>query len=154
VTIVLSILRRVPAWVWLVVALVAWGGWNRHQALSLRKESAAQRAEIAAARANIEQAGKARKISDEHATKARAVGDRARTVGAGLRAVSQAASNPAAAAECRNHEAPASVIPDRAREDLVDLARRADETAEALSACQAWVRSVADVPRGTTQDSF
>jgi hypothetical protein len=142
-TIVLTVLRRVPVWLWLVLGLLAWGGWNRHQALSLRKESTAQRAELAADRANLEQAAKARKVSDDHATKARAVNDRARTIGAGLRAVSKAASNPASAAECRNHEAPASVIPDRAREDLVDLARRADETAEALSACQAWVRSVA-----------
>ena len=42
-----GLLRGVPAWLWVVLALAAWGGWQRHQATSQTKARAA--AEQAAA---------------------------------------------------------------------------------------------------------
>jgi hypothetical protein len=143
---VLSLLARVPAWVWVVLALGAWGGYNRYQALALRKETAEQRVELASAKASVKQAKTSKGISDDHAAKSRAVDRRAAAVGDGLRALPQAARDPAAAAQCRDHEVPASVVSRRALDDLVDLARRADDTAEALSSCQAWVRSITQDP--------
>lgn len=38
-TVVLSILRRVPVWVWVVLALLAWGGFQRHSAKAAERKA-------------------------------------------------------------------------------------------------------------------
>jgi hypothetical protein len=35
---VLNVLRLIPIWVWVVVACLAWGGWQRHRATSVAAE--------------------------------------------------------------------------------------------------------------------
>lgn len=34
----LLLLRRVPAWAWVVLAVLAWGAWQRHQAKSIERK--------------------------------------------------------------------------------------------------------------------
>lgn len=140
VTSVLALLGRVPAWVWLVGALAIWGGVQRAQAVRLRAEATRQEQALQQAQQTIKQADQARRITDAHTEAVRATGQRARAVDRRLRNVPTA--SPAAATACRDHEAPAAVLSDDARSDLVALAQAADETADALRACQAWAATV------------
>lgn len=136
----LAILGRIPAWLWLVAALACWGGWNRHQTLQLREQTARQQQALQQAQQTLRQADQTREITNAHTEAIRATGVRARTVDRRLRNVP--AASPAAATACRDHEAPAAVLSDDARNDLVALAQAADETADALRACQAWAATI------------
>lgn len=61
----LALARAVPLWVWVIAAALAWGGWQRHRAISATEARAAaeQAAAISAATAAAEQAARER----EHA---------------------------------------------------------------------------------------
>jgi hypothetical protein len=48
VTILLSLLRRVPVWLWAVVAVMAWGAYQRHAASAAAADLARARATAAA----------------------------------------------------------------------------------------------------------
>lgn len=72
---VLSIARAVPVWVWVVVACLAWGGWQRHRATSATKAAAAaeQRAAVESATAQAE--ALARQTEQQWAANARSAAD-------------------------------------------------------------------------------
>lgn len=67
---VLAVARAVPLWVWVVVVALAWGGWQRHRAISATEARAAaeQAAAVSDATAAAEQAARER----EHALNTRA----------------------------------------------------------------------------------
>lgn len=149
----IELLSRLPAWVWLVGALLCWGAWGHHQqAVTLAEKQAAT---LAAARAATNASEKARateqqlnnrvqEISDE-LTQAQTQRDAAaRDAARRLRDLAAAKrTGSATAAACASYEGPAvAVVPDQAREALIDLARDADEVTGQLVACQAYVRNV------------
>lgn len=74
-TFVLSLLRVVPPLVWVVVACLAWGGWQRHRAISATKAAAVaeQRAAVEAATSEAER--KAREQEQTYADNARTAAD-------------------------------------------------------------------------------
>ena len=45
---VLARLAKVPAWAWVILALLAWGGWQRHAAISARDNLASYKQEVQA----------------------------------------------------------------------------------------------------------
>lgn len=47
---VLGILRAIPIWAYVIVACLAWGGWQKHRATATQKEFQQAQAEAAAAR--------------------------------------------------------------------------------------------------------
>jgi len=149
----LEFLGSIPAIGWLVIALVCWGAWGHHQqAVTLAEKQAAT---LAAARAATNASEKARateqqlnnrvqEISDE-LTQAQTQRDAAaRDAARRLRDLAAAKrTGSATAATCASYEGPAvAVVPDQAREALIDLARDADEVTGQLVACQAYVRNV------------
>lgn len=142
-------LARVPLWVWVVGALLVWG-WHGRQQLAA-EQRAKQNAALQAsedARETERLAAKAnQKVTDEllNATRARAAA--ARSSAERLRqlalARTESAALQAALSECRSYAGPAvHVIPDAVREELGRLFDEADDTADRLRACQAYVREV------------
>lgn len=123
-----ALVARVPALVWVVLALLAWGGYNRHLALSAQEKAKA-------ATDQVKSTKQTRRIDANFSKKRQAVDDHARDVSKRLRELSKT-DGP----KPGDYEAPARVVSERSREDFIDLARRADETAEALAACQSWVK--------------
>jgi hypothetical protein len=45
---ILSFVKLVPFWVWILAAVLGWGGWQKHQATANAAKMQAQQAEIAA----------------------------------------------------------------------------------------------------------
>lgn len=150
-----GLLRAVPLWVWLLLAVLAWGGWQRHRATAAAQDlaavqlQAAQQREAALAAAVIEQARVAAEqgaIADEtrrRLERARANAGRARTAADRLRgAAASAAAGAAAAAaagDCAPAVAAAGVHADvlgRAVERARILAEHADAAGAAGEACQ------------------
>lgn len=155
---VLSILRGVPVLVWVVVACLAWGGYQRHNAKAQERaknaiiqqvaaeEAKALRASIAEserrAKAHQEIASAAQaKIADLERSHAavRAVSTRVRTAAVAV-AASAAASNSAAAGGCQASDAAAGVLAEllgRAADRAEILANLADRSRAAGQACEA-----------------
>ena len=142
---VLGLFGRLPAWVWVLVALLAWGGWQRHQARAVAVELAGQQAQAAQAREAGLQASIAeteRRLQAQHGVaqdaqdqldKVRADRTAADRVAARLRAKLAAAGqagggsgDSTAAGDCAAAEARAGV--------LADLLSRADDRAGGLAA--------------------
>lgn len=150
-----GLLRAVPLWVWLLLAVLAWGGWQRHRATAAAQDlaavqlQAAQQREAALAAAVREQARVAAEqgaIADEtrhrldraraDAGRARAAADRLRVAAASAAAGAAAA---AAAGDCAPAVAAAGVHADvlgRAVERARILAEHADAAGAAGEACQ------------------
>lgn len=142
---VLGLIGRLPAWVWVLVALLAWGGWQRHQAHAVAAELAGQQAQAAQAREAGLQASIAeteRRLQAQHGVAKdaqdqldrvradRATADRvAARLRAKLATAGQAgggAADPPAAGDCSAAEARARV--------LAELLSRADDRAGGLAA--------------------
>ena len=154
----LGILRGVPILVWVVVACLAWGGYQRHNARAQERaknaviqqvaaeEAGALRASIAEserrAQAHQEIASAAQaKIADLERSHAavRAVSTRVRTAAVAV-AASAAASNSAAAGGCQASDAAAGVLAEllgRAADRAALLANLADRSRSAGQACEA-----------------
>lgn len=158
ITPVLGILRGVPILVWVVVACLAWGGYQRHNARAQERaknaviqqvaaeEAKALRASIAEsdrrAQAHQEIASAAQaKIADLERSHAavRAVSTRVRTAAVAV-AASAAASNSAPAGGCQASDAAAGVLAEllgRAADRAALLANLADRARSAGQACEA-----------------
>lgn len=141
----LGALRMVPAVVWLVLLIAAWGWRGHSQANTLRASIAAEKAAQAQAVQVAERAAnKSNKTVGDNLVKdttRRAVHTRA----AAERLRKRAAAKPGvevAGATCRSDAAPVELIRDETREHLIELADDADATADALRACQAYIRDV------------
>ena len=136
-----------------LAALVAWGAWGEVRVSGYEARLAAEA--LAAATERERAAGIAReterlaaratqRISDELLIAKRARDAAARTAAQRLRELARArAAGDAAAASCQSYGgAPVDVIPGATREALVELARDADEVADQLRACQAYITDV------------
>lgn len=159
---VLGKLFSLPAWVYLVLVVAAWGWHGQHRARAAdearaREQRTAQQEALTASERARETERLLNKtntgIADELHQAQRARDAAARTAAQRLRDVAQAsAAASAAAASCQRYEgAPADVVPGQAREALVDLARDADEVTSQLRACQAYIRDVVK-PDGAQTD--
>lgn len=156
---VLGVLKAIPWWAYALVAALAWGAYNRHDARSqaaakhaliqvaAAEEAKALRASIAeserrvAAHQEIASAAQARIVELERSAAAvRTVAGRVRPAAVAYVA-SAAASNPAATAECKATEATAGVLAEllgRATERASLLADLANRTHGAGQACEAF----------------
>ncbi len=155
--IALNLARSVPLWAWALAALLAWGGWQRHQAKSTAAELITQQAQAAQAREAALQADiteTQRRLQAQHGVtqdaqnqldQVRAARTAADRVAARLRAQLAAGQahrrpgDPAAAADCAAAEAGARVLTElleRADSRAGDLAAAADAARIAGSACE------------------
>ncbi len=154
---VLGLLRRVPWWVWLVAACLAWGAFQRHRALSAGRElqqaqAAAAADEARALRASIteterrlsahqEIASAAQSVADRNARDAagaRAAADRVRRAAAAI-AASAASVSASAPSGCPAAGADATLLAEllgRATERAVEMAAAADAARAAGIACE------------------
>lgn len=157
-TAALAILRRVPLWLWAVVAVMAWGAWQRHDARTQTERRKAAEVQVATERAQAAEAAASesmrRVLAQQEvinaaeartealaraAAAARAMAGRVRSAAAALVA-SSAASSPAAAGSCEATEAVAGLYADllgRAVERGAVLADLADRARAAGQACEA-----------------
>lgn len=155
---VMAIVRGIPIWAWALVACLAWGGYQRHNARAQERaknaiiqqvaaeEAAALRASIAEserrAQAHQEIASAAQaKIADLERSHAavRAVSTRVRTAAVAV-AASAAASNSAPAGGCQASDAAAGMLAEllgRAADRAALLANLADRSRAAGQACEA-----------------
>ncbi|MCR5865684.1 hypothetical protein [Aquincola sp. J276] len=149
------------AWVlghWRVVllaALVGWGCWGEWRVSSMQAEQQAETLQASENAREVERLNNNAntRIANDLITAQRQRDAASRTAADRLRQLAEArAAADSAAASCRALDAPAvAVIHDSTREHLVDLAREADEVADRLRACQAYIADVAK-PDGTQAD--
>lgn len=151
---VLGVLARVPAAVWLALVLVSWGLWGHHQANALRASVAAEKAAAVAAVQVAERAvNKSNQTVGDNLvvdTKKRSI--RTRAAAKRLRDQSTSFNVETASPACRSDAAPVVVLRDETRDHLIELADDADATADALRACQAYIRDVVQ-PAGFNVES-
>jgi len=160
----LGFLGRIPAIAWLVLALACWGAYGHHQ--HTRVEKAKQAAALAAAHAATVASEAARTTEHQLTAQVQEISDelyrtqhmRASTAIAASKRLQHVATNTSrsapATAACRSYDvAPAAILSDKAREHLIELATEADEVADQLRACQAYVRNVVQPNRVTAQPS-
>ena len=150
-----GLLRAIPLWVWLLLAVLAWGSWQRHRATAVAQDlaavqlQAAQQREAELAAAVIEQArvaaeqGAMAGETRRRRERARADAGRARTAADRLRAAAASAAagaaSAAAAGDCSRAVAAVGVHADvlgRAVERARILAEHADAAGAAGGACQ------------------
>lgn len=143
-TAVLAILRRVPAWLWVVLALLAWGGWQRHQARSIEREHTEAVAAAAAEREAKLQADAAETARRLHAQKE--ITDDARKKAQALAADAQRARD--AEQRLRARLAAIAAHPGAGNPAPADGSPPASETsallADMLGRCGARVRELAE----------
>lgn len=139
----MALLRVVPAWAWVLMAVLGWGGWQRHQAhaagaellrlqasISLAREQALQ-ASITETERRIAAQQEAVHAADLSASAARADAAGAAAVAARLRARLAAAANPRASDPAAAGQREAA---DETARVLADVLTRADERAGILAA--------------------
>lgn len=153
---VLGFLTRIPPLGWVFIVVIGWGLWNAHQARTTREAAAtaalqaqADKAHASEQRRQAERALslKTQELSDAHQQATEARHRAADATRARLRAAADAeratAALAAATAACRSYAGPAvDVIPAATRDALVDIAADADQVADQLRTCQAYVREV------------
>lgn len=153
----LALLGRVPAIAWVLIAVVAWGGWQRWRAIDAREDfdrakQAAAAEQAASAAAAAAESSRRLKAVQESADAAhiqaqvdRAAADRARRAGDELRqrlAAVQASGrpgDPSAAGECSAAWQAVDLLADvlrRADTRAGDLAAYADSARTAGEACE------------------
>jgi hypothetical protein len=156
-TAALVILRRVPPWVWVLIGVLAWGGWQRHQARSIERKHTQAVAAAAAERETKLQADAAetarrlaaqKGITDDARKQAQTLAAdalRARTAEQQLRArlaaytANAGASHPAAASGSPPTAQDAGMLADlfgRCLGSLRVMAATADDSRAAGEACQ------------------
>lgn len=153
----LSLAKGVPWWAWAVVALLAWGGWQRHLARSAADtlhaaESAAAAAQIQAAEAARTETARRLTAQEEithaatvraqaharAASDARAAADRVR-IAAQSAAASAGAADPTSARDCQATTRAAHLLAEllgRAVDRAAVLADHADAARTAGQACE------------------
>lgn len=149
--IVIGIFRTVPIWAWVLVAALAWGGYQKWSATRATR-AAVQATERAAAEASAREAetkfaNAAREASSAYArntSAARRAADAARTERDRLLdAIAAVPAASAASAACGTDDAAGLRQVLRACAGTVqDLAAVADEDANRLTALQQWVKEV------------
>ena len=152
-------LSRIPAVVWLIVVCgaIAWYGLHQStkakQALyTYQQQAAVDKATAAQKALDLQRALTVanNKIQDEISARSIARSAARIVVSQRLRAAATVSTGDpvqdAARASCRGLEAPANaIIPDTARDALVQLATDADDIASRLTACQSYVRNVLEL---------
>ena len=149
--IVIGIFRTVPIWAWVLVAALAWGGYQKWSATRATR-AAVEATERAAAEASAREAetkfaNAAREASSAYAKNtaaARRAADAARTERDRLLdAIAAVPPASAASAACRTDDAAGLRKVLRACAGTVqDLAAVADEDANRLTSLQQWVNEV------------
>lgn len=156
-TLLLSLLGKVPAWAWLVLGLAAWGGWHRWQAIDTAREFERARVQAEADRARseaqaavetnrrIERQSEAIHVAEQAKTRARAdavsaqsAAERLRVRLAALEAVIRG-EYPAAAGASAPAAAAAGMLTDvlgRCIDRVRSLAEHADAARTAGQACE------------------
>jgi hypothetical protein len=161
----LGLLRVVPVWAWALAAVLAWGGWQRHQATSQTKARAAAEQAAAVATATEQAQRQARATEQALNTRARKATDaahhQARTAAAAAAAARaelerlRAVLPPAAAASAAAADpgatggadaATAGPIVAQCAAQLVAVATDADACGATLIGLQGWVRAVLAPP--------
>lgn len=166
ITILLGLVRKVPPIVWLIAALLAWGGWQRHNATVSTRQAEQAKASAAAHAAAASAERQARELEQTYTTNARsaadayaknlqsarAAADRSRNGLDGLRVA--IASAPGA---CQAGKAPSApggfdgaaelrTVLGRCAASLQQLAAVADEDAAKLRALQDHVIAIGVAP--------
>lgn len=165
---ILSIASKVPVLVWVLVACLAWGGWQRHRATSATKaaavaeqraavESATAAAEALARQTEQQWAANARSAADAYTanlTRARAGADAARSeldrlraavAGTAAAAASGSASGPAAAGGS-DGAAQLRIVVGQCAAALQELAGTADRCEARVKGLQDYVRATRPMP--------
>lgn len=151
----LPVLRAIPAWAWVLAALLAWGGWQRHQAHAAAAALQHQTEEAAAARVRAAEAAAtetARRVTaqkgitddaqtalDAARRSAGSVAANAARLRAQLAAARRSTADPLVAADCSSATARADVLADllsSAADRAASLAAEADASRIAGSACE------------------
>lgn len=137
-----TLLGRVPIWVWVIAAVLAWGGWQRHAAKTAERKASEIREAIVK-----RDAEEARDAADQRTLQLEA--QRAATDKASQNAAAdRAAANRARAAEQRLHERIAQDQTNAAASASTDGGKAAGETAavlaDVLRRCIGRVRELAD----------
>lgn len=167
ITMLFGLLRGVPILVWVVIACLAWGGYQRHNAKTQERAKNAVIQQVAAEeakalRASIAESERRVQAHQEIASAAQAKVDELERSHAAVRAVasrvrpaavayaaSAAASNPATAGNCQAAEAVTGVLADllgRATDRASVLADLADRSRAAGQACEAIYDSLRGKP--------
>ena len=151
---VFGALAKVPAAVWLALALIGWGLWGHHKANTLEAAVVAEKAAAVAAVQVAERAANQsnQKVGDSLVVDTKKRSIRTRAAAKRLRDHSTSFNVETAGAACRSDAAPVELIRDETREHLIELADDADATADALRACQAYIRDVVQ-PAGFNVES-
>lgn len=136
----LALLRRVPIWAWVLLALLAWGGFQRHQAKAVAAKFAAAQQQAAKER----EAELARSL----AVAAQRLNDQQENIRHANQATEHARADTASsagAAERLRQRLAAEQARARAADSAAAAASAADRIAEAFGSCVAEYRSVAAI---------
>lgn len=158
----LGIARLVPVWAWAVVAVLAWGGWQKHRAETATRAAAQQEQAAALQAAAAAGERQARQLEQTYADNVRSATDaysanlrRARAAAADTRSKLDRLRDAIAAAPGACPAGTGASAPGRAdgaaelrgvlgscARSLSQLAEAADADAARLTALQAYVRAI------------